>query len=574
MKNFKKIVGLYRPYKFMLLLAMLASVFGGASDMLMVVIARHLTNDVVTRPKDSAIRGILVTLAVLVGILLLELISKYFREIKMSEVTDKILTSIEHRLFRHYNQMSYSYFDKNKTGEMIGLIDGDVGTISDTIYELPTFIVTLITMSISGVFICTKLNLKLTLVIFPTILLLLGFEIIYPPKIRPIFKKRREAGRAILNFMEDKLSGIRTVISFANEDLEDSRYLQRRDELNGLFKKEHHARYIHRAGYVSLNLAVNIETLIIGSILVVNGELSITDLIFFYTNIYLLLNPIANFSNMQKSLQRGIASIEKITDVLSEEPEIKNAEKTVIKKIDGEITFNDVSFQYETSESNVLTDLTFKIKKGEKVAFVGPSGIGKSTIAGLIPRYYDITKGQILIDDINIKDYDLKSLRKQVGVVEQNVYLFSGTVYENISYAVPNASMEDVIRAAKMANAHEFICQLPDGYNTDIGERGVKLSGGQKQRISIARLFLSNPSIMIFDEATSALDNTSEAEVQKAIDELSKDRTTIIIAHRLSTVKSADRIIFLGKEGVEESGTHEELMKLNGKYAELYKKNK
>ena len=385
------------------------------------------------------------------------------------------------------------------------------------------------------------------------------------------FKRRRETIGVINSQLEDSLAGIRVVKSFANENIE----MEKFEDGNKGFVEAKRMSYQSMAGYHSglsaLTTLVTVAVLLGGVAFLSNGSIEVIDLITFLLYINNFIEPVKKLMNFTETFQNGYSGFERFMEIMMIEPDIADQEEAVeVTNVSGDIVFEDVCFNYADNDEKVLNHVNLDVKAGEYLALVGASGVGKTTLCSLIPRFYDVTSGSIKVDGFDIRNMKLESLRNQIGIVQQDVYLFAGTVMENIRYGKPGASDEDVIRAAKRANAHEFIMSFPDGYNTDIGQRGVKLSGGQKQRLSIARVFLKNPPILIFDEATSALDNESEKVVQRSLEELAKDRTTFVIAHRLSTIRNAQRILVLTENGIAEEGTHEELMKQNGVYESLY----
>lgn len=577
--SFKSLLGLYKPYKKSLVIACLGSLLLSITVLIYPLITKYVIEDLSTQSIQLA-KGHIIGIGTLITILIiLEGIGRYIQNVQWSITVDKIIYGLQTKLYNHFCHMSFSWYDNNKTGEMLAIIDGDTDKLDIAIYHLPTYILQNFITIIGACITFSTLSWKLLLVIIPIIPMIAIFEYFYPSKIiRPITTKVREANREKFCLAEDRISGVRTITSFSTQDREVEKFNNKNDEIIEKSKHKWRRVFIHYYGTSGLITMVWFFILTVGSWWMVNGEVSIADISLFLMNSYLITNPIRDLSDMIRDCNESLVSWKKICDVLSTESEIKNIENCVSidKNIHGAISFNNVSFMYDSKEENqVLNNFSIDIKAGEYVALVGSSGCGKSTIANLIPRFYDANSGTITIDGINIKDIDLYSLRRNIGMVQQDIYLFNGTVYDNIKYACPEVTMEQVIDAAKKANAHEFITNLPKGYNSDIGEKGVKLSGGQKQRIAIARIFLLNPSIVIFDEATSALDNISEKKVQKALEQLSKHRTTVVIAHRLTTIKNADRIIYLEANGtIIEEGNHNHLMSLNGNYAKLYKMNK
>jgi ATP-binding cassette subfamily B protein len=386
-----------------------------------------------------------------------------------------------------------------------------------------------------------------------------------------IFKRNWERIGDINAQVEDTLSGIRVVKSFANEETETKKFAY----ANQRFVESRKLRYRNEAfsyeGLTGFTQLIMISVVIFGAVRILHSSIDLADLIVFLLYIGNFIEPILRFGEIVQQYQQGFTGFERFMEILEIEPEIQDLDNAIeIQNVKGRVDFRNVSFRYRDDHAHVLKNISLDVKTGETIAIVGSSGVGKTTLCSLIPRFYEVNEGAVLLDGINIKDISLRSLRRNIGVVQQDVYLFAGTIIENIRYGKPNASESEIVEAAKRANAHEFILSLPDGYQTDIGQRGVKLSGGQKQRLSIARVFLKNPPVLIFDEATSALDSESEKAVQDSLNDLAKNRTTFIIAHRLSTIRNATRILVLTDQGIEEQGTHEELLNLNGAYARLY----
>jgi ATP-binding cassette subfamily B protein len=398
------------------------------------------------------------------------------------------------------------------------------------------------------------------------------FAVFMRGRMRKAFRKNRERIADINAQIEDNLSGIRVVKSFANEELEIDKF--RKGNARFVDSKQYSYRTLgeFHSGLTLFTALINIAVIAGGSLFIAKKVINVGDLLTFMLYVNTLVDPVKKLINFTEQFQNGMSGYNRFYEILEIEPDIVDSPKAVeLKDVKGEIEFKNVSFKYNDSTGNILTNINLKVKPGEFIALVGSSGVGKTTMCSLIPRFYEVTGGTITVDGMDIRNIKLKSLRNNIGIVQQDVYLFSGTVLDNIRYGKADATEEEIIMAAKNANAHDFIMELPDGYFTDIGQRGVKLSGGQKQRISIARVFLKNPPILIFDEATSSLDNESERVVQESLERLAKDRTTFVIAHRLSTIKNADRIVVLTEDGIGETGTHEELLKRNGVYAGLYK---
>lgn len=573
MKGYVRIFQLYKGHSRAVLLGIVGTILCSINELVYPYITKYVIGNILNIEDISAAINELVLVAVMFAVSHgAYMIGYYIQIVHVSHLVDLIRADLRNKLFWKLEHLSFKWYDNNRTGEIMAILGGDVDRIDWMSWSLISEFLGIIIQLIGAIVIFGSMNLKLTMMIVPMIPIVLIAEKIFYSYMKPKYKMVRELARNQLKFEEDKIAGVRTIQSFNKEIYEYDKFAKINDELNEVSKIKWKTIYVHKSLNNTISTFFFCLVIISGSAMVLKGEVSLADLLIFNMYSYMLTNPARMLADYVKEYTECKVSYDKVMDLMNTKEDITSCNNPVKSKITGNIQFNDVSFSYNENDT-VLNSCNLQVKAGEYVAIVGPSGAGKSTIAGLIPRYYDIINGSITIDGINIKDYSLGYLRRNIGVVQQDIYLFAGTVYENISYAVGSTSMEDVIEAAKLANCHEFISKLPDGYNTDIGERGVKLSGGQKQRIAIARLFLLNPPILIFDEATSALDNESERVVQKALENLAKNRTTIVIAHRLSTIQNADRILFLSENGIEEEGTHEELMELGGSYAKLYRIN-
>ena len=483
----------------------------------------------------------------------------------------KIETDMRRDLFNHLQTLSHSYYSEHKVGQIMARLTSDLFDVTEFAHHCPeeVFIAGL-KIVVSFIILC-GINIPLTLIMFASLPIIFIIVKFFNKRMRKAFKEQRHQVGEINSQVEDTLLGIRVVKSFANENIEISKFEEGNNKFLGIKK----IAYLYMAGFQTSNRAFEgllyIIVVVVGSIFMIKHTITPADLTAYLLYINTLLATLRTIIQFTEQFQRGMTGVERFLEILDTPAEITENENSVeMENIKGEIRFENVSFSYKDDNTEVLSNINLDIKPGDSVALVGPSGGGKTTLCNLIPRFYDVTEGKILIDNVDIKDIKLNSLRNSIGVVQQDVYLFSGTVYENISYGLPGASREAVIEAAKLAGAHEFITNLENGYDTYVGERGVKLSGGQKQRISIARVFLKNPPILILDEATSALDNESEKIVQDSLEKLAKGRTVFIIAHRLTTIRNADIILVLTEKGIEEQGTHKELIEKNGIYNNLY----
>lgn len=486
----------------------------------------------------------------------------------------RIESDMRKDLFNHIQKLSFSYFDNTKTGHIMSRLVNDLFEISEFAHHGPEDVfITIITL-FGALIVMFTIKWQLALIIFLLVPIMLVFTINKNKKMRRVFRDMRLRIADINAQIEDSISGIRVVKSFTNEWYEEDKF----DVGNNNYRNTKEESYKIMGEFISgVNLFSNMLHLIViffGALFIYKNQLTIGVLVQFLLYIAIFLEPIRRIANFVETFQKAASGFNRFTEILDINPDIVDSmDAKNIGKLSGDIKFNEVSFNYNKNET-VLKNINLKIDAGETIAFVGPSGAGKTTICSLIPRFYEVSRGNIAVDNLNIREISLRSLRENIGIVQQDVFLFSGTIRENIKYGKINATEEEVVNAAKMANAHEFIMKLPNGYDTYTGERGVKLSGGQKQRISIARIFLKNPPILILDEATSSLDNENEKIIQKSFDRLAKSRTTLVIAHRLATIQNADRIVVLTDEGIVEQGTHDELMNLNGMYKTLHNAQK
>ena len=573
LKNLRKLISYYRPYIGTFLLDMFFAIVASAIALVVPLIVRYITSEVIYLEQGAKERIIQLGI-VLVGLVVIQFLSNYYITNVGHVMGSKMEANMRAEIFAHYQKLSFAFYDDQKVGQLMSRITNDLFEISELLHHGPENIVISLIKIIGAFVILMSISGYLTAAAFILLPFMFLFVFFLNKRMRRAFKNNRSKVAEINARIEDNISGIRVVKSFANEEIEEEKF----KEGNEAFLKAKKNSYIYlglfQSGMTAFILLVNIVVIITGAVLISEGLVEIPDFIAFLLYINIFTEPIRVIVEFTEQFQNGYTGFERFMEILNIEPDIKDSENAVdITDVKGDILFEDVSFKYKDGAHRVLRHINLDIKPGSYVALVGSSGGGKTTLCSLIPRFYDVTKGSIKIDGKDVRDIKIKSLRDHIGIVQQDVYLFAGTVIENISYGRPGASREEIIEAAKLANAHEFIMELPNGYDTDIGQRGIKLSGGQKQRLSIARVFLKNPPILIFDEATSALDNESENIVKESLEKLAKNRTTIVIAHRLSTVRNAERIIVLTENGIEESGTHDELMAKGGIYAGLYKWN-
>lgn len=563
---FKNFIRYYKPYKKLFVLDLLAAFLVAACDLFYPMITRNIINDVI---PNRQIRLLFIFAIVLTLIFLIKAGLNYFMQYWGHVVGVRMQADMRRDLFEKLQDMPNKYFDNNKTGVIMSRIVNDLLDISELAHHGPEDLFISIVMLLGSFIILCTINIPLTIITFAILPFLLFYTINKRNKMKKAFKETRVKTGEVNATIENSISGVRVTKSFGNKIYEMKKF----DKSNNIFKKAREHAYKAMAEYFSgmffLVDMLELIVLIAAGYFTYLGKINIGDFAAYLLYIKMFLQPIRKLINFNEMFQNGMSGFERFEEIMNEEneKEIPNAKE--LKDVKGKISIKDVTFRYDNKES-ILENFNLDIKAGKMVALVGPSGGGKTTVCNLIPRFYDYESGKIFIDGVDISTVTLKSLRENIGIVQQDVFLFTGTIRENIMYGNPNATEEEVIEAAKSACLHDFIMGLEDGYDTFIGERGVKLSGGQKQRIAIARVFLKNPAILILDEATSALDNVTEYEIQKALEELSKDRTTLVVAHRLSTVKNSDEIIVLTDKGIEERGTHEELIKLGGVYSHLH----
>ena len=569
--NLKSFGKYFKPYIPIILLDLFFAALSTVCELVLPMIVRHITN-VAELGDGSLLLSTVLRLGLLYLFLrLVDTYACYFMSYQGHVVGVKIESDMRRDMFSHLMKLSFNYYDNAKVGQIMSRISNDLFDITEFAHHGPEEIFICSIKIIGSFIILSSVNFWLTLIIFAILPIMMLSVIFFRNGMKNAFKKQREQIGELNSQVEDCLLGIRVVKSFANEEKEEEKF----EKGNMEFFRSKKNAYVYMARFHSstrfFDGIMYVAVLIAGSLFMVYKKINAADLIAYFLYIQTLIASIRRLVEFTEQFQRGITGIERFNEIMNETPDIFDKEDAIeIKTLEGDISFKDITFSYSDKDSEVLSHINIDVKKGDNIAIVGPSGGGKTTLCNLIPRFYDLTEGDITIDKISIKDMSLKSLRDNIGVVQQDVYLFSGTVRENITYGCENASDEEIIEAAKNAGAHDFIMSLPDGYNTYVGERGLKLSGGQKQRISIARVFLKNPPILILDEATSALDNESELIVQKSLERLAKGRTTFTIAHRLTTIKNATRIIVLTEEGITESGTHKELIEKGGEYSKLY----
>lgn len=561
----------FKPYKNVLLLDLFCAFLTTGCDLILPMILRFLANKGTEDLSSITVQLIASLAGVYLVLRIIDAIANYYMTRIGHIMGARIETDMRKDAFDHIQKLSDSYFNNTKVGQIMSRITNDLFDVTEFAHHCPEeFFIAGVKIIISFILL-SRINLALTTIIFIFIPLMVIFSMDQNRKMKRAFKKQRVQIGELNSRLEDSLLGVRVVKAFANEDIEAEKFTQDNRKFLGT-KKE---TYKYMAGFKIITCIFDgimyLVLLIAGGIFMMKGLIQPADLFVFTLYVTTLLATVKRIVEFTEQFQKGMTGIERFIEIMDSDIDIFDDEDAKeLNNVKGSIEFKNVSFGYNDKDKEVLSNINLSIKEGEKVALVGPSGGGKTTICNLIPRFYDTTQGSIYLDNNDIKKVTLKSLRKNIGIVQQDVYLFAGTVYENIAYGDPNATREQIIEAAKLAGAHEFISELKDGYDTYVGERGVKLSGGQKQRISIARVFLKNPKILILDEATSALDNESEYLVSKSLERLAKGRTTLTIAHRLTTIQNADRILVLNENGIVEQGSHKELLDKKGVYHQLY----
>ena len=571
LENLKKLVSYYKPYKKVFLADMFFAIMASFIALLIPLVVRYVTAKVIYMPAEQVVKTMII-IAIVVGILILfQCYCNYYIANYGHVMGAKIEYDMRAEIFGHFQKLSFSFYDDEKVGQLMSRITSDLFDITELLHHGPENVTISVIKIIGALAILLSINVRLALIAFLLVPFMLVYAYFFNKKMKQAFRVNRIKIAEINAQIEDNLSGIRVVKSFANEDLENKKFKVGNDAF--LEAKKNNYKYMggYNSGLTAFTTMINLLVIVSGGLMITKNMISVTDLVTFLLYINIFTDPIKTLIDFTEQFQNGYSGYERFLQILSIEPEIKDSENAVsINNVKGDIKLDDVSFKYNDSSHRVLKHINLEVKAGSYVALVGSSGAGKTTLCNLIPRFYEATSGKITIDGKDIKDIKLKDLRDNIGIVQQDVYLFVGTVYDNIRYGRPDATREEVIAAAKEANAYDFIMSLPNGFETDIGQRGIKLSGGQKQRISIARVFLKNPPILIFDEATSALDNESEKIVQESMEKLAKNRTTMVIAHRLSTIRNAEKILVLTDKGIEEQGTHKELMEKHGIYYDLY----
>lgn len=570
-QNLKKMISYYKPYRGIFYADMFFAMLSAGIALVLPLVVRYVTYTLAYFEKDIILSQITRIALILLLLVAVDWYSKFFIANYGHVMGAKIEYDMRAEIFSHLQKLSFGFYDNQKVGQLMSRITTDLFDITELMHHGPENIILSLIKIIGALIILLNISPYLALAAFAVLPFMFTFAYFMNKKMRLAFRQNRVRIAEINAQIEDNLSGIRVVKSFANEEIENEKFRHGNEGFLSAKKNSYHYMGHFSAGMGAFTTLIQVSVIVVGAILIAYGKVSPADLVTFVLYISVFTEPVRTLIDFTEQFQNGYTGFERFCEIMGVEPDIADKENAVpLQNVRGDISFENVSFQYEEDAERVLNHINLNVPAGSYMALVGSSGAGKSTLCSLIPRFYDVTGGSVKIDGKDVRDVRLADLRNQIGIVQQDVYLFVGTVYDNIRYGKPNATREEVIEAAKNANAHDFIMSLPNGYETDIGQRGIKLSGGQKQRLSIARVFLKNPPILIFDEATSALDNESEKVVQDSLEKLAKNRTTFVIAHRLSTIKNAQKILVLTDEGIAEEGTHEELLERKGIYEKLY----
>ncbi|MBZ0283710.1 MAG: ABC transporter ATP-binding protein/permease [Anaerolineae bacterium] len=567
----KKFLSYYKPYLGLFFADMICAFMMSAIALVLPLCAGTITKNVLANGSPDALHQIYAMGGLMAALILVQTACNIFVDHRGHVMGALMESDMRRELFEHYQKLSFSFYDEQKTGQLMTRMTTDTFALSELYHHGPEDMI-ISSLKFFGTFIILlTINVQLTLIIFLFLPVMTVYALYFNKRMNIALGKSYQRIGDINAQVEDTLAGIRVVKSFTNEAVERTKLAYVNKQFVESRSEGYKSEAYHYGGLIAFTQFMTIAVIVFGGAAIVNANLDLADMVTYLLFVGILTEPVRTLVNFARLYQEGITGFNRFMDILEVEPDIQDSADAVeLTRVRGHVEFRGVSFRYKDDHNYVLKNISLDIRPGEYVALVGPSGVGKTTLCSLIPRFYEVDEGEIRLDGRNIKDIQLSALRGSIGIVQQDVYLFAGTVLENIRYGKLDASRAEIIEAAKKANAHDFIMALPDGYDTDIGQRGVKLSGGQKQRLSIARVFLKNPPIIIFDEATSALDNESEKAVQDSLETLTNNRTMIVIAHRLSTIRNAQRIIVLNDDGINEQGTHEALIASEGTYANLY----
>ena len=567
----RKFLSYYKPYLGLFVADMACALIVSAVLLLLPLCAQYITKNILEGNTPDAFNQIALMGALMLGLVGVHTLCNMFIDYQGHVMGARMESDMRGELFEHYQKLSFSFYDEQRTGELMTRITNDTFALAELYHHGPEDIV-VTCLTITGAFIILlRINVGLTLIVFLFLPIMAVFALYFNKRMNHALRDSKDRIGDINAQVEDTLAGVRVVKSFTNEEIEKRKF----SLANRRFLDSRRAGYLSEAyfsgGLIAFSQLITVAVIVFGGVAILRASLDLADLLTYLLCISILVDPVQKLVNFGRLYQEGITGFHRFMEILEVAPDLQDADDAVdLRRVEGHIEFQSVSFKYQEDYDFVVKNLSLDIRAGEYVALVGPSGVGKTTLCSLIPRFYEVSAGRILLDGRDIRDIRLRSLRQSIGIVQQDVYLFAGTIADNLRYAKLDASQEELIEAAKLAHAHDFIMALPDGYDTHIGQRGIKLSGGQKQRLSIARVFLKNPPIIILDEATSALDNESEKAVQDSLEALAANRTMLVIAHRLSTIRHAQRIVVLTDSGIAEQGAHAELLALGGAYANLY----